>query len=52
MIAPYGRGITVSNLTLYPTLVPNISALSLATRSAIEIALILRGWKKEHIDKF
>ena len=43
-IPPYGRGNTVSKRTLYPVVVPIISHRSSATRSAIDTALILRGW--------
>lgn len=37
-IAPKFRGFILSNRTVYPTLFPTFSALSYATRCAIEIA--------------
>ena len=43
MMAPYGRGSTDSNLTLYPVDWPSCSARSVDTRSATETALIRRG---------
>lgn len=36
--------LTLSNRIWYPTVRPTLSALSLATRSATEMAEIRRGW--------
>lgn len=35
---------TLSSRIWYPTVIPTFSVLSLATRSATEMAAILRGW--------
>ena len=45
---PNGRGKTDSKRTLYPALTPSVSHLSSATRSAMDTALILRGWKHQN----